>query len=274
MNDVGRISPGIHQAVYGYDSGHRELAASKNLSAADKHTLLIYTDRAAPSEKMAPQGYLTGFPLKEEGAYALIRTWPAPEVERPGSVWSHVLLIDFSELARIPDLGVLSTCFRRPDRKSEFLDLYRNQCAVPQPTSWTRAAQLDEEAAAILLHAVYGKTDRPAQLDISHIHDVETLVLELWSQQWPRLRRRFRFCSFCDAAKTEKFSDFDLQLFPDPRISQGSAYLYDSGAFRGRGDQRSWLAIAHADLVGLDSGLRSFLKSKASDVNDGRPSYS
>ena len=52
---------------------------------------------------MDPQGYLTGFPLGEEGAYALIRTWPAPEVERPGSVWSHVLLIDFSELARVTE---------------------------------------------------------------------------------------------------------------------------------------------------------------------------
>ena len=274
MSEVKRISPSIHQAVYGYESGHRELAASKNLSSADKHTLLIYTDRSAPSEKMEPQGYLTGFPLGEEGAYALIRTWPAPEVERPGSVWSHVLLIDFSELARVPNLGILNTCFLRPDRRPGYLDLYRNQCAVARPTSGGLSPQLDEEAAAIVLHAVYDKADLSAQVDISHMHDVETLVLELWSQQWPRLRRRFRFCSFCDAGKSEKFSDFDLQLFRGSSITQRSAYLWDSGSFKDQGHQRSWLAIAHADLVGRDSGLRSFLRSKASDVNDGRHHFS
>ena len=260
----------IGQALFGYDSGHRELASSISLSSDDKHSLLVFTDRAAPVHDMPSDGYYVGLPLKDAGAYALIRTWPAPEVERPGSVWSQALLIDYALLAKITDLSVLKTLFRRPKNSLSDIGSYRRNAKLQLFSVSESSRYFDEEGAAIMIHGVYTNTKEPAQIDASHILDAEDVVFALWSQQWPRLRRRFKFCTFCDVNKTDRFSSFDLQLFHKAPVGQRSAYLRDAMRHGVGGENKSWLSVAVEDLIGDQQGLRDFLKSKASDVSDGR----
>ncbi|WP_354234952.1 hypothetical protein [Bradyrhizobium sp. I1.8.5] len=60
------------------------------------------------------ESYLTGLPLTEPVRYALIRTLPAPEMPRPGCVWSDVLLLDQRLLTTIGSLASLLGEFRHP----------------------------------------------------------------------------------------------------------------------------------------------------------------
>ncbi len=58
--------------------------------------------------------YVTGYPLIDASFYAFARTWYAPEMERPGCVWTHTLLIGERDLGALDDLTILNRCFRRP----------------------------------------------------------------------------------------------------------------------------------------------------------------
>ena len=42
--------------------------------------------------------YISCFPLVDDGYYVFSKTWYADEMERPGCVWTHMLLIRFEDL--------------------------------------------------------------------------------------------------------------------------------------------------------------------------------
>ena len=97
----------VQQALFGYREGHNLVAASVSLPPSVRHFLATITD-ASGSE--IPEGFkitYTGLPVPQTDFYALFCTWPAPEMPRPGCVWSHVLLVELADLARMPDLSVL-----------------------------------------------------------------------------------------------------------------------------------------------------------------------
>ena len=103
----------VHQALHGYKDGHRLLASSLGLKGRDASKLLVMSDVSGPNAQIVSDGYLTGYPLLDCGLYALARTWPAPEMPRPGCVWTHTLLIDFADLAIIDSVTLIGS-FRRP----------------------------------------------------------------------------------------------------------------------------------------------------------------
>ena len=76
----------LSQLVFGYDEGHRLLSGSVDLSPKTLAILLGATD-AGPGS--GPGRLVTAMPLRSERLYALCFTWKAPEVSRPGAVWSQ-----------------------------------------------------------------------------------------------------------------------------------------------------------------------------------------
>ena len=185
--------PKVHQAFHGYADGHRQLALSTTLKPKDQKTLLALSDISGPGARLEEEGYLTGYPLTDSGVFALARTWPAPEMPRPGCVWTHTLLIDFADLAVLPYLGVLAGLFRRPSGQGDALWYDKPQklsttvdgSLMPEQRSWARQ----------VLAALYGKP-KSRIVALNSNPEVDRAVLALWSQQWPRLRRSFRFCTF------------------------------------------------------------------------------
>ncbi len=102
----------VNQCLFRYDEGHRLLATSQRLPDAAS-ILLLHSDLVPglPTNKF--KSYWTGVPVPPLKSYALMHTWPAPEMPRPGCVWIHVLLIGFADVARFQDLAVLQS-FRPP----------------------------------------------------------------------------------------------------------------------------------------------------------------
>src|SRR5690349_14831966 len=125
----------IHQTLHGYDNGHSMLASSVDALPEAKRTLLIMSDMSGPSMQSGFEEYLTGYPLKEMNAFALSKTWYAPEMKRPGCVWTHTLLINFSDLQNVNNFQDLVDLFKRPDPKSPDFLFYKNFIEVPGSTS-------------------------------------------------------------------------------------------------------------------------------------------
>src|SRR5437868_1831594 len=104
----------LQQALFGYRDGHNLLASSTALAPRVRQFLATITDSSGPENNTGFEGAFTGLPVPETDFYALFCTWPAPEMSRPGCVWSHVILIPLADLARIQALFHLRKLCSRP----------------------------------------------------------------------------------------------------------------------------------------------------------------
>jgi hypothetical protein len=270
----------IRQAVHGYVEGHRELWNSAQLKQRDSKTALIYSDTSSSGLPIGEGGYLTGYPLPESGYYALARTWPAPEMQRPGAVWTHTLFIEFADVARLRDASSLLTLFRRPEAtpgsKSELTREGVLEFTVTESKPLDFAAESDEIWYRQLLVALYGSPDAKvvAVCGSDDAARIEHNVLTLWSQQWPRLRRAMRFCTLTTADRSTPKSGFDLQVVPGSE--RGVRSKFPSAKFA---QDMTAVAADWLDHLVLDSrnpgesGLRDFLQQAGADLTTGRRAF-
>ena len=263
----------VQQALHGYSDGHRQIAASVPLAPDDFKAMLVLSDLSGPGSHVDQRGYLTGYPLTERGAFALARTWPAKEMPRPGCVWTHSILIDFADLANLESLDSLLPLFRRPHGLN-FVAYDKPLAFRPEPSAQARTA-LDSEWSRLVLSGLYGEPSRPIIATRPATIDVDQVILALWSQQWPRLRRTFRFCTLTATDRSIGRSRFDLQLVPkerDRNIRGRFVHAVDIGTEESQSD--SWLIDAFNDLADPDVyGLRSFLRRLGGDSGMGRRAF-
>jgi len=254
----------IDQALHGYSSGHRLLACSAKLPETDARTMLVLSDAFGGRPGDPDQGYLTGYPLPGASKYVLARTWPAPEMPRPGCVWTHSLLIGFADLATIASADDLLEIFQRP---LSSIAGYDRKLSIPRQT--TRIATATHPGAGGLLNALYVEPSIKVEMRAGNPGDDEKLLLAVWLQQWPRLRRSFRFCSAIGGDRSTETGQFDVQLvgpLVGPKRTASSAVIIVDGEPR-KLDPR--LDIALEDLR-QPTGLRPFLRKIGSDVPTGR----
>lgn len=261
----------IHQALHGYADGHRQIALSTSLKPRDQKTLLALSDISGPGAQLEEEGYLTGYPLADSGFYALARTWPAPEMPRPGCVWTHTLLIDFNDLAAMDSAASLLTLFERPYGAGGFQEYTKPKvlktvvdCGLPPLNqTWVRS----------VMAALYGKPRN--RIVVTRLSpDVDEATLAIWLQQWPRLRRSFRFCTFAAGDRSVEGADFDLQVISGSDRSVRSRFQNVVEAESVRSVAELWLEDAIHDLTPPDChGLRSFFRTLGSDVQTGREAF-
>lgn len=178
----------VDQALFGYSDGHRQVAASVRLPSKDQFQLAAATDLAAGVQLNPDDSYLTGLPLAESRRFALIRTWPAPEMPRPGCVWSHVLLIESRLLSSHGNLSDFLGMLRRPNATD--LSGYGEPLAMPPPRR--RPIDLDQDTLFDLLSKYYSGEQVLLRPDAAP-QARDAAIFAVWSQQWPRLRMLFSF---------------------------------------------------------------------------------
>lgn len=261
----------LRQVLHGYADGHRKLAASTQLKSRDAKLMLVFSDLSGPGAPIEPGGYLTGYPLSESKLYAIARTWPAPEMPRPGCVWTHTLLIDFADIATLADASLILPHFRRPTGADT--DGYSESIEVPVGPSTRDLPPEAKPYARSFLATLYGRpssrviASRPAEIDI------DAFVVGVWSQQWPRLRRAFRFCTLTSTDRSSEGNSFDLQLLPALDRSTRTRFPAATEAIDA-GEDEPWLQDAVADLMRPGtSDLRPFLRRIGGDVASGRAAF-
>ncbi len=275
VNGVTQLRPlRIHQALHGYADGHRQLASSVTLKGRDFKTMLILSDASGPSARIKEQGYLTGYPLPDSGFYALGRTWAASEMSRPGCVWTHTILIDFADLATLGSVECLRQLFRKPrpfaDDKSTFCEQIAFDTSIPRvdvPCDTTVMAFLKS-----VIWKMYSKPRTPLFVIDPQSFDPEAWVLKIWSQQWPRLRRTFRFCTQSYADRSTNADLFDFQLVPSTDSKLRLLALDDTEQIPN--PIPVWLKDAIYDVTENDhQTLRAFFHRIGGDVEGGRDAY-
>ena len=259
----------LQQMLHGYSDGHRQLAASVKLKSGDVKLMLVLSDISGPGARIGEAGYLTGYPLTESAVYALARTWAAPEMPRPGCVWTHSILIDFDDLATLASLDGLISLFRRPH--GSYFGNYEKPltCGIgPNAVALTDA---DKAWSRRVLASLYGEPSRRVITARPHGVDADRVIMAMWSQQWPRLRRVFRFCTLTAADRSGEGTSFDLQLLSSMDRSLQTRFSDAIDAESTGAHRDSWLVEPVTDLAHPDaSGLRTFLRRIGGDVEAGR----
>jgi len=261
----------VHQALHGYSEGHRQLACSAPLLPKDARLLLVMSDVSGPGVASTGLPYLTGYPLSDSGLYALSMTWPAPEMPRPGCVWTHTLLISFADLAVMEAPSTLAGLFTRPSLQrlagfdSEVLVEFNSPLCEPMTEEGTRCLGL-------LASALYGHPEEQIWARRPADTGVDNVVLRLWDQQWPRLRRSFKFCTLTSRDRSQDVLQFDLQLTTSGGNSARLRFASTSEGFEATDVLgESWLVDLLEDVkFPTRSSLRQMLRRLGADLLGGR----
>ena len=201
----------LHQALHGYSDGHRLLACSRLLPRDAQRIMLALSDAAGSGIPEGFDSYLTAYPLRSAGVFALARTWSAPEMPRPGCVWTHTLLLDAGDLGRPDSLAALISLFRRPTSGGDGYD-------APLQAEPGAGPRLDARSRALaprVLEALYTDgTAGPVVVAADRSDDVEALFLALWDQQWNEQRATFTLSTGSIAPRALDGIPFRLQAAP------------------------------------------------------------
>jgi hypothetical protein len=261
----------VHQALHGYSDGHRQLACSAALSPKDARLVLVMSDVSGSGVTGEGIPYITGYPLAESGLYALAKTWPATELPRPGSVWTHTIFVEFAELATLDRPSSLAKLFRRPSMEQRFG--YDNALLLGNDPLCSEMLS-DEELFWFgrLATGLYGLPDEPIWARRDPDFYVDEVVLRIWDQQWPRLRRSFKFCTLTTTDRSQDGFAFDLQLCPS---SAATSRLRFQGRFEGweavTSSDEAWMRGLLADVWHPErSEIRQALRLIGTDVLGGR----
>lgn len=207
------VSPVIHQTLHGYADGHTLLASSCDLTPVEKKALLLLSDLSGQTGNRNFDSYLTGYPLPGKRYYALARTWYAPEMPRPGCVWTQTLLLALPLLTRIRNLSELNDLFVRP-RIGEMTP-YSSAIPVDRFTHISSSLYSIKPSFYTTAYYLYSKTKDAIVFPAESAAEYEEDILSIWSQQWPRLRRSFSFCTGSLSIRELDNKPLDFQVIPD-----------------------------------------------------------
>lgn len=267
----------LQQVLHGYSDGHRMLAASTDLSRASRHAMLVLSDMSGRSMVPGFEEYLTGYPLEDSDMYALAKTWYAPEMERPGCVWTHTILMRPSDLARVVDLSEIAAKFVRPANPPS---LERYEIPVEIRIGHQHRDGLADsrrDLLASIFWALYSMHGSVLLLN-DDSRSFTDLVLALWSQQWPRLRASFAFCTGAISSRSVAGRPMDLQVIPytasrEVRRELPGALFVDRDEERLESDIEEWVQVAVEDLCDpTRRDLTTFLRLNGTTMY-GRPDF-
>jgi len=255
------------QAVHGYRDGHGQIVGSVILDYASADLMAVLSDQLTSSPLLSTETYITGYPLKAAHKYVLAQTWAAPEMPRPGCVWTHSLIVDYQSVASLADARRLARLFKRPSLNSlhEFsmpID-FQADGEVERgeiPINWSRSIVeqfycSEELEKFVTLRSISPATD-------------EALMLSLWSQLPPRLRRTIFFCT----RDVQNVSGIDASLnvrFSDEVLRSGRASISDTTSFTIQEEGACQLLAADLTRQRV-TPLRRFLRRYSVDAKSSR----
>ncbi|WP_157442737.1 hypothetical protein [Deinococcus misasensis] len=260
----------IHQTLHGYSAGHKLLASSLDLPEFTKIQMLSMSDYNPSANKSLHRSILTGYPLKGVAAYALAKTWPDHRQKRPGCVWTHTLIIGFTEIARITS-GLSLLPFFVPPSENSTMKHVEAPILLFQNTPYYKAFDQEKESTMIYADLIRSYCNTKSDSFIYENHEnldsslLEELALKFWSQLWPRSRRSltFRAGSFLIE---EDNRHFDLML---PEQVHNNHLFNISMKTAESNDEIQWSTYASLDtLKPQPSNLSLFLRRYSLDVYD------
>jgi hypothetical protein len=178
--------------------------------------------------------------------WALSATWRADEVGRPGSVWSHTLLVEWSAISGLSG-GGLAAALRRPKGPSDVASYRRPIEVTDEAVDVSRTPRSLIEA---VLTGLYTSDMQPHAVIAANLRDAESALLAAWDQQWAESRRVSRFATH---TRIESDDGSSLQVALGPGRGRPSVQIV------GPETVPSFIYVLASDIV-RPSGLRLFLR--------------
>ncbi len=199
----------INQTLHGYANGHQMLAASCEWTLDERKKLDTLSDLNGQCDEKNFKDYYTGYPIDGGTQYVIAKTWYAAEMERPGCVWTHSLILSIEDVARIQSVNDLLGLFVRPS--SQHFDVY-SQLLQLEDGEFEDSDQIDKEVLEYYIYTVYGfsqprliyfETDEQAGLEEFF------LCLQFMPEE---LLRDFSFCTMVYGVRTYGGNIFPYQI--------------------------------------------------------------
>jgi GTPase-associated protein 1 len=279
--ETGSADLRLHQALHGYSEGHRLIESSISIPDDLTRLMLRMSDLSGTSVVNGFQEYLTGYPLPSLNAYALAKTWYAPEMPRPGCVWTHTVIIPAPVLARIPCISAVRPLFKRPTERS-ISDFYSKPVPLDSGHSVLDSQsglnnQITVMQSFLLSH--YQQDWHPLIFSATDSNEFADLIFAVWSQKWPALRMNFTFCTGSLSARTFEKRPLDVQCTPITATRQVSREVAAEGSGEpivmdiAPPDLPRWTVLAANDALQYEGGpVRSFLWS-VSEIDSTRSDF-
>jgi hypothetical protein len=183
----------LEQALFGYRGGHRRLASSISFPPGDERFLVRMTDLSGSRSMPGFEDYVSGYALPSGTAYVFAKTWYAPECERPGCVWTHVIVVRHQEWTGITP-NTICELFRRPPLEKASFDPYSDSLDVPPKAcdeEDTPRLRMGED----IVRALYSD-DRPIVVSESEKRiDLGSFLMRLVLQRPLAMRMALSFCT-------------------------------------------------------------------------------
>jgi hypothetical protein len=226
--------------------------------------MLILSDMSGPSMQPGFDEYLTGYPLPGSDFFVFAKTWYAPEMQRPGCVWTHSLLIPRVQISHVTTACLLEK-FRRPHPEG-----VENVAAMPIVLDGDSVGSdgngfSDRAVAAALVGSVLGQP-RPVIVVVDTADQIEAVMLQLWEELWPAERARFSFCTGAIMPRSNASALLDLQAVPRAippaqfRKSTGTALVLD---IRAPSKPEAWVDLVIDDAIRGDATFQTWLETAA-----------
>jgi hypothetical protein len=215
----------IQQTLHGYSEGHRLLEGSIKFTDELARIVLRMSDLSGSNVVSGFEEYVTGYPLEQMNVYALAKTWYAPEMPRPGCVWTHTLFIPGSYMTEIPNLHALNSLFVRPQSTKVFAGYSK---AIQFEAKLSKAASFDADDGTLiqlmdLIETLYNQKRNNILIGTQSSRSYEVALFRVWSQQWPQLRKAFTFCTGALSARGFGGKPFDVQCSPNSLVREISS---------------------------------------------------
>lgn len=270
----------VNQTLHGYNEGHTLLNSSLELPIEVRRLMLSMSDLSGSSIEVGFEEYLTGYPLKEIGMYALAKTWYASEMRRPGCVWTHTLLLKFVDLPKILNIDYLLELFVRPQIGEIDQNFFNNSISLSAEI--TKANYYDRndhnfEYLSSIVESLY-KSNKAITIPSTSSANFEKAFLLIWRQQWPRLKRNFSFCTGSMTLRSFKGIPLDIQSTPfsiyiSLEFKNKIQHLEDLSSRKIDSIEEKWVEVAVKSLFSPSEKLSSFLKLYGSDLSIKRVSF-
>lgn len=223
--------------------------------------------------------YIKGYPLLEEKFYVIATTWYAPEMKRPGCVWTHSLLIPFEGLFKIHNFKyIIRNLFARPDTDKVFssynksLDIEDNLLVNMNPEIQFLSSILNQTLYNIFFS--YFATDKPIIAQYTKDTDLEEYILSLWNTLPYNQKNSFSF-----TIGTTELTKLNGDVNPDIQIlkSSNNRQLIKSSIFEVIPNLNNKEVSINEDILYLTrlsekipASYSAFLQNFSKDVSGGK----
>lgn len=191
----------VEQLLFGYENGHRLIESSLKKNLVQQKDVEILSD-ASGSGKF--KEYISCFPLVDDEYYVFSKTWYADEMERPGCVWTHMLLIRFEDLEFLSGRIDLQLLFSRP--KKDLYEQYK-YTLVFEPENIEKEFLYCHYVIYTLLYS-----EKKALLEDERAEELETALLRILPILPSKLLKNLSVCSCSFRNRYIKNEVFSYQI--------------------------------------------------------------